>query len=438
MVDPRLGFAYAVDKNTVVRGYYGIISKQVFADFNCGTTASTYGESATLSPSTLDNGLTPAFNWNGGFPGPLPVLPNLDPTLLNGQSVMMIEPDNNKGDRIQSFGINVERQLPWGLIARGEYLGKMTHGIIRRGGSIFPPVNQLDPKYLSLGNLLTADINSPQAKAAGIMAPYAGFKGNVAQALRPYPQYNNVDDINNTGGYTEYNAAHFGLQKRFSSGFTFLVDYTFSKMLLAGPYQDGYQHTDKMVSTNNRPQVFKISYDYQLPFGRGKRYLSSANPVLDRIVGGWELAAIHGYFTGGTIQVSTSASIVTQERVWPIRVPGVPVRTGISCSQYNPHDPSSRYLNINAFTAPPPFTFGNTFTQGDVKSCGYANEDLSLIKTIRVTERVQLKLLGNFFNVLNRHNWTGLSTNSSNRAAFGTFNGATPGRVIQLAARIDF
>ena len=123
MFDPRLGLAYAFDKNTVIRAYYGIVSKQVFADFNEGTTAPTYGTSATVTSSTLDNGLTPAFNWNNGFPL-TPTVPNLDPSFLNGSSVQEIDPSNNKGDRVQSFGLNVERSLPWGLTARRNTLGR--------------------------------------------------------------------------------------------------------------------------------------------------------------------------------------------------------------------------------------------------------------------------------------------------------------------------
>ena len=314
----------------------------------------------------------------------------------------------------------------------------MAHGIIRRGGSIFPPINQIDPKYLSLGNLLLANINSPQAQAAGIPVPYPGFKGSVAQALRPFPQYTNIDQINNTGGYTEYNAGHFGLQKRFGGGLTFLFDYTVSKMLVAGPFQDGMQNTDKMLSTNNRPQVLAISYDYELPFGSGKRFASGAHGVLQQVVGGWEVVGIHNYFAGGTITVSTNASIPTQERVWPIRVPGVPIRTNVGCSNYDPGNSSRPYLNVNAFATPAPFTFGNTNTLSDVTSCGFASENVAVMKGIRVSEKMRLKFSGNFFNLLNRHYWTGLGTNINNPVRFGAYNGATAPRIIQLSARVEF
>jgi hypothetical protein len=386
----------------------------------------------------VDNGLTPAFNWENGYPA-VPALPTQDPSFLNGSSVNQIDPSVNKTDLTQAFGLSVERSLGWSLLVRGEYLGKLTHGISRNSTGFPVPVNQLDPRYFSLGNVLLSDIQSPQAAAAGIPIPYPGFQGSVAQSLLPYPQYTSVFQFNNRGGFSEYHAAHVALQKRVSGGLSFLLDYTFSKMLVSRSFQHlALQDTQKGLSLTDRPQSFSVSYSYELPFGRGKSFLANAGGLLQAVVGGWEVAGFHNYFSGQPVTVTSQATIPGVGAVWPNRVLDVPISNGMGCSGYRPGDSSSRYLNIAAFATPAPYTFGNTSVLPNVRSCAYAVENVSVIKKIQLTERTRLQFAGNFFNMLNRHYWTGLSTDMNNLATFGRFSGATPPRSIQLNAKIEF
>ncbi len=160
--------------------------------------------------------------------------------------------------------------MPWGLFAKAEYMGKLTHGINVPANSIFTtspalvpvrgwPENQLDPKYLALGALLLDDINSPQAVAAGITPPYPGFTGSVAQALLPFPQYTYIGDLNNTSGFNEYNAGTLSLQKRFGAGLSFLFSYTVSKDLLSGFFQANEQQFRKQLATLDTPQALAVS-----------------------------------------------------------------------------------------------------------------------------------------------------------------------------------
>ena len=378
MLDPRFGLTYAPSEKTVFRAYYGIINKPYFSSHNEGTTMPNYGSSATVTPATLDAGLTPAFNWGSGFPL-TPTVPNLDPSFLNGSNALQVDYNNNTVDRVQALGFTVERRLRGDFTIRGEYIAKLTHGITRNGVGFRPPLNNLDLKYLSLGNLLLANINSTQARAAGIPIPYSGFNGSVAQALRPYPQYLSVDQVNNTGGFSEYHAGHFALQKRFSAGASFLVDYTFSKMLVSGAYQAGLQNTQKRLAVTDRPQNLAVSYTYELPFGRGKRFLGNASGFAQSITGGWEIVGVQNYLSGAPIQVTTQATIPGEAQVWAVRVPGVSI-PGTGCSNYIPGSSSTRFLNSNAFATPLPFTFGNVLTLPNVRDCTYRNENLSVVE----------------------------------------------------------
>src|SRR5262249_35683385 len=144
-------------------------------------------------------------------------------------------------------------------------------------------INQLNyAKYGSLGPLLGQQVGSPAANAAGITAPFPGFVGTVAQALRPYPQYPGINGVTSMIGNSTYHAAQFKVQKRYSSGLSFLVGFTISKNLtdvdsipgyFSAGTQDAYnRRMEKALSSIDSPQQVVASYTYELPFGAGKRF----------------------------------------------------------------------------------------------------------------------------------------------------------------------
>src|SRR6185369_4522275 len=163
-----------------------------------------------------------------------------------------------------------------------------THLIL--GGSL-SNMNTLDPKYLSLGNLLLQDISSAAAASAGYSSPYAAFttqsNRTVGQSLRPYPQYLNVSEEWGPRGISRFNSLQMKVTKRYSSGLTLLAFYTWSKNMTnadTGPIDLGpgegvvqnpaYRDGEVSVSTDGPPHVFVASGSYELPFGTGKKFLS--------------------------------------------------------------------------------------------------------------------------------------------------------------------
>jgi hypothetical protein len=439
--EPRVGLAYAFSQKMVVRAYYGLIDTPTFASFNQGTTASFYGAFAQITKSSTDNGITPAFNWDNGFPQK-PTVPDRDPSLLNGSAVSDIDYNHNQAGRTQSFGLSLQRELPWGATFTAEYLGRLTHGLPLQNSWFYAPYNvggfpgdQLDTKYLALGNTLLANINSPQAVAAGIQSPYPGFNGSVAQALLPFPQYSYIGESTNTAGFSEYNGGHFFVQKRFGSGLSMLLDYTFSKQLASGFFQANQYNTRKMLSPIDIPWKFAPSFSYDLPFGPGRPYLSQG--IAGRVLGDWNLAGILNYQGGTVINVTTDATIPGITYLEPVRVAGQPFSTSVGCGNYNPNG-GGPYLNPGAFAAPAPFTLGNIYELPDFRTCAYFTENLSVSKGFRVSEGSRLKFSANFFNAFNRHTWTGLQTDVNNPSTFGQFTGSTAPRSIQLAGRFEF
>ena len=101
------------------------------------------------------------------------------------------------------------------------------------------PINQLNPAFLSqYGSLLGQLVTSPAAVAAGIPIPFPGFvstfgsSATVLQALRPYPQYSNIFNNFDDNGSSLYNAMQIQVEKRYTSGLSFLVSYGLSKLIV--------------------------------------------------------------------------------------------------------------------------------------------------------------------------------------------------------------
>src|SRR4029453_9579074 len=143
-------------------------------------------------------------------------------------------------------------------------------------------LNQVDSKYLSLGNLLTQPIDSPAVVAAGFAPPYAGFTGSLAQALRPFPQYSDINPVNSANmGNSTYHSLQMKLEKRFSNGLFLLSSYTWSKTLtdassaLSGFFstspRDQYNRKlEKALAFSDVPSRLVVAFNYELLIGPGK------------------------------------------------------------------------------------------------------------------------------------------------------------------------
>ena len=250
---------------------------------------------------------------------------------------------------MSSWTFNVQRELP------GQFL--LDLGYIGQRGTALPSglenLNQVDFRYLSLGNTLNADINSPAAQAAGIFPPYPGFTGSVSQALRPYPQYSDIRNLYQPIGWSTYNAMQMRLQRRYSAGISFLAAYTLSKSIVSGGGYTGLGDDAagaRPLDTNNRilekrlagfdtPHNLVLSWGYELPFGKGKRFLTGAGGVTNLLAGGWQLNAIHRYVSGTPIGVSGGGVIpLSNGGNRPKGVLGVSARTDVSRGTSTPRE----------------------------------------------------------------------------------------------------
>jgi hypothetical protein len=123
-----------------------------------------------------------------------------------------------------------------------------------------------------LGALLQANVGSAQADAAGITKPYPAFVGTVAQALRPYPQYQAITNLNDSIGNQHYNALQIRAQKSLSQGISVLAAFTYEKNITnLGTAQNYYDRkSEAAVASSDLPRKFTAGYTYELPIGAGR------------------------------------------------------------------------------------------------------------------------------------------------------------------------
>ncbi len=436
---PRLGFAWSpsvFNSKTVFRGGYGIIYGGLqYADFGGDNRTGFQANPSFNSPQGFD----PAFTLDSGFPS-FPAPPNLDPTQLNFQGPTYIDPSYGRTPMIQNWSAEVQHEIATDLILDIAYVGQ--HSTHLR--SNFDAVNSLNPKYFALGGVLGANIDSPQAVAAGITPPYAGFPTNLiaAQALVPFPQYFgfNTDCCLEDLGQSTYNALEATLNRRFHNGLNLMASYTWSKTLtdadaalpfFATLHQGGAPQNpfnkdgDKAISNQDLPQNFVVSYIYELPFGKNKKFLNSPG-VLDKVVGGWSFSGVQRYESGQPIAFGCASGVPAfsgcirfdqtpgssifssayKSGHWdPVTQPifnSLDLPTTLNPGQAAFDDPNS----ADKVTARGNYTFGTLpRVDGAIRMSPYLSEDFNLLKRTKITEGSDMLLQVSFLNAFNRHIW---------------------------------
>ncbi len=445
-VQPRVGFAYSLDKNTVIRGGAGLFEGTTGDVIDNGwRTQFSDGLNASPSFASPNLGVTPAFNINDGFPA-FRKPPHIDATLDNGGNITYLAKRNGTTARITTWNLDVQNNFAGNFVLDLGYVGNSGHHL----GSALANPNQVDPKYLSLGSTLNAPLSSSAGQATGVPLPYPGFSGTVAQALRPYPQYLNIQELAQNEANSSYNALQVKLQRQFSRGPTILVSYTWAKVLsdsdYAGPTGAGLvvggqnafnPRSERGLSTLQPPHIVSIAYVWQLPFGKGQPYLGTRS-VASVLLGGWQVTGIHSYHSGEPFIVNSPNNLpIFNAILRPNIVPGVPLK-GYQGS-FNPA--KSVYLNPAAFSIPAPFTFGNVRrTLDGIRSFAYYDEDLGLGRNIPLSERINLFLGLNTFNTFNRVIFGSPDTgNLGTNPNFGHIGSqANSPRLLQLQGRITF
>jgi hypothetical protein len=446
LFQPRLGFAYQVDNSTVVRGGVGIFEGSAGDVLENGSRVFSDGFNAHPSFQSPD-GINPAFYIDNGFPS-FPRPPFLDPTLDNGGSISYIQPADGTPPRVYYWNGDLQRALPGKVLLDVGYVGNYANHI----SSNLENLNQLNPKYLALGDILTQQLTPAISAQYNIPFPWPTFTGPVYQALRPFPQYYYIGQPMQTSGWSHYNALQVKAQRQFSNGMSLLLSYTYATLLTTGESQ--HQYLDANGGAQNSfdyskelspsaslpPQILNLAYIYNLPFGKGKRF-GPQSGVGNAILGGWRVSVIQRYQSGTPFNVDVPApqpvNVLVNNEDRPNLVPGVPIKNQW-LGRFNPY--TDTFLNPNAFSEPAPYTLGNAPRTLSVRGFAWYNEDIGLAKDIKLTERFNFTLEGHAFNAFNRVLFGGLDTfGPGTNSDFGHMNGqGNTARVLQVSGTLKF
>jgi hypothetical protein len=443
---PRVGFAYRLGDKNAIRGGYGIYYSGVaFSQF---TGQPTLGFSSNLLAPNLTNGVSPAFYLDNGFPANRVVRPPfIDPTFANGTAPLAVSPDGLTLPRFQNWSVTFQRQLTDNMMLDVSYIGNRGSRLNHHFQTMGVDANQNDPRVLALGAaVLQSDIHSPLAVAAGIQSPYPTFQGNVAQALRKYPQYQTIVWRGVPTGKSQYHAVEFVLERRFSRGLQGRVGYTYSKLHNNGAesaqgdngINDAVQNPadplEWSLSADDTPHVFLTGFTWEIP-GSAK-WTSGASKAL---LAGWNVSGILRYESGRPFNITMSNDLggfLFNSQKRPNRVAGADA----VASRDGNFDPNhDNYFNKDAWADPGPLQFGNAVRRdGSVRGFPTMSEDINIFKVFPFQDQMKMRFEAMVGNLFNRTLFCDPNTNWS-AGSFGTVNTqCNQPRSVQFALRFDF
>jgi hypothetical protein len=469
---PRLGAAYKLNDKTTLRTSFSVLYISTTGDY--------YSNWTTVVPGTSGAGATdlysptgvPEHTWNQVFlPDELLYYQHTVPEAnysIGGSLGSTAWSTNTDMPREYQWNFTVQRQLSSSMIAEAAYSGNHS-GTLMAEDSLNPfPGQYLNP---ALGNLLATQIQNPIA--GQIMSNPSAFTGPtvpLGALLNSNPSRGQLYVQGVNAGSSMYNALNLRLERRMSKGVTFLLNYTYSKLLDdvggenmnfwgTGSFAKGWQPTDTFRNTysydpNDRTNRLTFYSDVQMPLGKGRKFLgnpqTTGEKILDYVVGGWELAGFGLWESGTPIAFGTVGGVSSLGQGAPglfgfINGSTSQISTSSLGSGSLLRSPADGYtvcgggFNCSEFGLPQLLTYGNMGSIYPwIRNPGYLNYDASLMKRFNFTEHSYLQLRVEAQNVFNIRGLGPYDTTFGD-AHFGyiTSAGNTP-RIMQVSGRIFF
>ena len=256
-------------------------------------------------------------------------------------------------------------------------------------------------------------------------------------------------------GTSTYNALQVKVDKRFDKGLSFVANYTFAKQMdnsSSGQANwmattTGYQSPNDLlkgewsVGMNDVRQRFLIAGVYELPFGRGKRFGSQMNRIVDAVAGGWQTGGVLTLQAGFPLHIVMANGRLSDGTQRPNLVGSTDPRTS-GCGVKDVVNFTCSFFNSAAFSDPGEQKYGDAprFISS-LRAPGIANLDFSLFKYFSIGEKYKVQLRAEAFNALNRTQFAAPSTGycSTNDCGFGQITSAVNDpRKLQMGARFTF
>jgi outer membrane receptor protein involved in Fe transport len=417
---PRLGIAYQLNEKLVIRAGYG-------RSYDIGVFGSLFGHSVTqnlpvLSAQQISGGdINTVFKLSQGPPAPIfPTVPDNGRFLLPNGVFTRLLPDKQRLPSVDQYNVTVQYQWTNSISVEAGYVGnKGTHTFAGDG----PTIN----------------INQPSV---------SGFP-NVPQDLRkPFFQKfgwtQGIDFFCNCAD-NRYDSLQTKINKRFSHGYSVLAHYTWQRAIQdGGDYFIYDQNVSRGPADWDRTHVFVLAQVAELPFGRGRKYLSGISKGVDYALGGWQFNS-NTTIQSGLPFTPSYRDCGADRDTGPCRpdLIGDPMTGGDQNSFFNATPIGSPG---SAFARPAVATFGNV-GRNQLRGPKYWRTDASLFKEFRFTESKQLEFrieVGNLFNHVNLGQpdadigVPGNLNSNAGRITSSAYGNSDPQRNFQFALKFKF
>ncbi|MBV9937593.1 MAG: TonB-dependent receptor [Acidobacteriaceae bacterium] len=417
-IAPRVGLAWRVPNagDLVFRSSFGIFYAQ---DEGTGVTNRMtsnppfYGYGAqTISSDQLNPSTGFILNSGVTIPRPSPINPASFVLLPSATAQLVSWPLHFKTPYVQQWNFSVQKALPWSMLAEINYVGN--HGV----------------QFLGLG-----EGNQPRVLAATTV--------NSRRPLRAFTDAS-VKQIGNWN-MTYYNGLSARLEKRFTGGVSFLSTFTYGHAIdLQNPaldlcdncgsgdtIQDNYNRAANRASSDNDVRLrFVLAGSFELPFGKGKRYLSNSS-IGSLLLGGWRAVPIYQAQTGLPFTPALSYDAANA---------GTVTRPNAVCSGSLPRPTLQAWFDTSCFVAGPSYVFGNA-GRNILRGPGTNNFDVSVQRDFRfpIEHATVLTFRAEAYNAVNHPQFAVPGATVGNISTYGVITAtSTNNRQLQLAIHVQF
>lgn len=445
---PRIGIAYQATPSLVFHAGYGLYYLQTIS-------ADPIGNSDGFSVQTNGNasvnnaGFVPQDLISNPFPSGL-----LQP--IGSSQGLLTEVGNNVNAIFlkhptpyqQTYSANVQVQIPNRGILTVGYQGSQGRQLpLGYQSNSALNINQLPSQYLSQGVGLNTQVANPFFGLIPSSSSMGGAKIPANQLLRPYPQFTTVQETLDTqGASASYNALLTSYSQRMSKGLSLHLNYQWAKAIdntsetsyNSDAPRDIYNlQLERSISAHDIPNYFTGTVVWELPFGRGKRFGSQINRVVDAFIGNWQISTITNLNGGFPVQFSCPNTLSNYG--YSVCRPNIPNVKALNLSNRS----ISQWFNTSSavVSVPAAYTIGNAPRYlSNIRTGTLERSDLTVRKSIVLSGEKAVSVHMSAFNASNTP-YYGAPNTTIGSSTFGKITGTGPGaisRTVELGARFTF
>ena len=429
---PRAGFAYRINDKMSIRAGYARFTTPILAlhPETGGLPINGYSQATSILGPL--NGIPRAYLDNP-FPPTNPVRLPMGNSLGRytdlGNGIGSLWPQTLKSPMNDRLGITLQRQGPQHFLLEGTFFTMFMHNVQANsmwGGVNGMNVNQVDPSLIySLKGQIDQTITNPfyNLLPSTIMPGTLASEPTVTirQLMRPYPQYGDINMSLWPGGQDHFYSSQFKVERPMSAGLNLIIAYSYNRETLGQYFNDidYYNHKYSMLDPGHPRHNLRIGGTWELPFGRGRQFMSNAPKAVDFVLGGW--ATSHFFtFRSGDLLFFGQAD-----------VSGDPTK----------NVPAGYAFNPAVFTTSPAYEIRtNPWYYQGLRGPKLWELDSTLVKYFPITEKIKFELRMEFYNLSN----TFIQSDPDTGIGSGTMGqstwvmGGNYGREIQYTGRIHF